>query len=85
MVKTTALVLNFKDVAVHTNVPAFHVTDVDECAASTDNCDKNADCTNTEGSFTCVCHKEFYGDGTSCESKLLLISQYGLYQIKNYW
>ena len=71
MVKTTALVLNFKDVAIHNSL-AFHVTDVDECAASTDNnCDINADCTNTEGSFTCVCHHLYYSNGISCESKLL--------------
>ena len=71
MVTTTALVLNFKDVAIYNNFPAFHVTDVNECAIGRDNCDINANCTNTEGSFTCVCRKEFYGDGVSCESKLL--------------
>ena len=53
------------------NFPAIHVTDVNECAVGTNDCNVNASCTNTEGSFTCTCHKEFYGDGVSCESKLL--------------
>ena len=72
MVTTTALVLNFKDVAIHNNFPAFHVTDVNECATGTDNCNLNAICTNTVGNFTCACRNTFYGDGKmSCESKLL--------------
>jgi cysteine-rich repeat protein len=41
-------------------------TDVDECAAGTDNCDANAGCTNTIGSFTCECNAGFTGDGVSC-------------------
>ena len=83
MVKTTALVLNFKDVAIHNNFPAFHITDVDECAASNDNCDKNADCKNTEGSFTCTCRSSFFGDGISCEGKLL--SSIWIMSNKMYW
>jgi hypothetical protein len=40
--------------------------DIDECAAGTDNCDTNASCMNTDGSFTCMCNAGFTGDGTSC-------------------
>ncbi|MDI1477657.1 FG-GAP-like repeat-containing protein [Polyangium sp. y55x31] len=40
--------------------------DVDECAAGTDNCDENATCTNTAGSFTCACNAGYEGDGVSC-------------------
>ena len=40
--------------------------DLDECATNTDNCDTNATCTNTEGSFTCDCNGGFTGDGTTC-------------------
>ena len=43
--------------------------DINECATDTDNCDINADCTNTEGSFTCTCHSLYYGDGYSCSRK----------------
>ncbi|WP_438004073.1 FG-GAP-like repeat-containing protein [Sorangium sp. So ce321] len=41
-------------------------TDVDECALGTDNCDANAACTNTTGSFTCACNAGYSGDGVTC-------------------
>ena len=41
-------------------------TDDDECTANTDNCDENATCTNTAGSFTCTCKDNFTGDGITC-------------------
>ena len=44
----------------------FACTDIDECASNVDNCDGNATCTNTAGSFTCACNAGFYGTGTSC-------------------
>jgi len=40
--------------------------DINECTDGTDNCDVNATCTNTPGSFTCECNAGFEGDGTSC-------------------
>ena len=43
--------------------------DDDECVSGTDNCDGNANCTNTEGSFTCQCNSGFNGDGETCEGK----------------
>jgi len=41
-------------------------TDIDECATNTDNCNDNATCTNTEGSFDCACNEYWQGDGTTC-------------------
>lgn len=29
-------------------------------------CDFDADCTNSEGSFSCTCQEGYSGDGTSC-------------------
>ncbi|MCP3105420.1 FG-GAP-like repeat-containing protein [Myxococcus sp. K15C18031901] len=41
-------------------------TDIDECAAGTDNCNENATCTNIGGSFTCACNAGYTGDGVTC-------------------
>jgi len=41
-------------------------TDDDECALGTHNCDVNATCTNTPGSFTCACNGGYQGDGFVC-------------------
>ena len=45
---------------------ALPPTDIDECEAGTDGCHDNADCTNTDGSYTCSCSPGYSGDGTSC-------------------
>ena len=41
-------------------------TDVNECEIGCDNCDQNADCINTIGSFSCMCQSGFVGDGITC-------------------
>ena len=40
--------------------------DIDECSSGTDNCDENADCNNTTGSFYCTCKANYSGDGVTC-------------------
>ena len=45
-------------------------TDVDECLTSTHNCDSNAACTNTVGSFFCTCSPGYSGDGMICAGAL---------------
>ena len=46
----------------------FHsFTDINECNENTHTCDENAQCTNTEGSFTCTCNEGFTGDGQTCD------------------
>ena len=41
--------------------------DVNECLTDKANeCDSNAVCTNTEGSYVCRCKSGFSGDGDNC-------------------
>ena len=45
--------------------------DINECESNdSNNCDENAQCTNTEGSYTCSCNPGYTGDGVNCTSKL---------------
>lgn len=49
---------------------SFECTDSDEClSVETNECDPNAWCTNTEGSYSCRCIRGFEGDGTNCTGK----------------
>ena len=48
-------------------------SDIDECIEGTDNCDDNAACTNTDGSFTCLCALGYSGTGTTCAGELLAV------------
>ncbi len=43
--------------------------DIDECSQMTNNCNDNAACTNTIGSFSCACNSGFSGDGVTCSGK----------------
>ena len=47
----------------------LYLTDINECENGDDNCNENANCTNTEGSFTCSCNPGYTGDGVNCTSK----------------
>jgi len=46
------------------------ISDMDECSADSGPCDENADCTNTDGSYSCTCKQGFTGDGSACEGML---------------
>ena len=43
------------------------VTDIDECSLGTADCDSNAGCKNTVGSYLCTCNAGYKGDGKSCQ------------------
>ena len=40
--------------------------DIDECALNNGGCSSSADCTDTDGSFTCTCLYGYSGDGFNC-------------------
>ena len=42
------------------------VADGDECAAGSHDCDVNAYCNNTAGSYTCSCKPTYFGNGKYC-------------------
>ena len=43
--------------------------DNDECLSPATNCDLNADCYNSPGSYQCRCRLGYLGNGTQCECK----------------
>eukprot|EP00736_Rhodelphis_marinus_P002965 Rmarinus@m.29473 len=43
-------------------------TDIDECSLGVNDCSASASCTNTEGSFTCECNANFWGNGVVCSA-----------------
>ena len=47
--------------------------DIDECVTGRHNCSENANCTNTNGSFTCQCKEGYTGDGVECEGMMYRI------------
>ena len=47
----------------------LHFLDIDECKDGSNNCDTNANCQNTNGSYTCTCKTGYSGDGKTCTGK----------------
>ncbi len=45
------------------------VIDIDECSEAVHSCDSNANCSNTEGTYTCMCTEGYHGDGFTCNSE----------------
>ena len=58
--------------SVYSNVTiAFFslLLDINECSTNAHNCDANAFCSNSEGSYNCTCSPGYNGNGTSCTGK----------------
>ena len=50
--------------------------DLDECTTNSFDCDPNAACQNTKGSYTCGCKSGYTGNGKICDgNKLIMIKQ----------
>ena len=43
--------------------------DINECSTNVQNCDANAFCSNSEGSYNCTCRPGYNGNGRSCTGK----------------
>jgi hypothetical protein len=51
-------------------IAIIFILDIMECQlGGSSPCSDDATCTDTHGSFTCICNSGFTGDGFSCESK----------------
>ena len=46
--------------------------DIDECATSLFECDEDAECINTIGSYNCTCNSGYTGDGRVCTGEDVL-------------
>ena len=51
---------------------------MDECKSDISDCDVNANCTNTDGSYKCKCKAGYAGDGHSCSGTYTFIFKDGL-------
>ena len=47
-------------------IDILNFSDLDECGTNSDDCDVNAVCNNTMGSYTCTCKPGYSGDGHKC-------------------
>ena len=71
-----------EDVSLSAPIIHFFVSDVNECELDTDDCDENAECTDTIGSFNCTCNFGYSGNGTfCCESCWLSVYFYAIINI----
>ena len=53
----------------------------DECSDNSHDCDENAICSNTRGSYICKCKMGFMGDGKNCEGMSLVGQYYLLFKV----
>ena len=57
--------------------------DVDECLQNSNDCDANANCTNTEGSYTCECLGGYTGNGRNCSGIAKGLNRKSWWNLKN--
>lgn len=77
-----ALVAKVKCVILCNNV--LNHVDIDECSNETI-CDANAQCSNTYGSFFCLCNPGYTGNGFSCQGTEVELQELvaGLFMVTN--
>ena len=74
-VRPSVCLFSFLIICDHAGALSSLFLDFDECAANFDNCDPNAYCNNTVGSFNCTCNSGYTGNGTTCTGKYDFFSQ----------
>ena len=62
----------------------IHSADINECELEIDPCNSNANCTDTDGSFSCTCKEGFEGDGLNCTGIIISILQSKHNSTQNY-
>ena len=62
---------------------SFLCLDVNECEPFKNNCHLDAECINTEGSFSCRCRPGYQGDGVKCLCKWCLCRHFPLHIFGN--
>ena len=65
-----SIVIKLLVIHAYSAILIYLLVDLDECFYDKYTCDSNADCTNTNGSYTCTCKDDYYGDGKTCEIRL---------------
>ena len=64
----------------------YLVSDIPECQRGLDDCDSNATCTNTFGSYLCTCDYGFIGDGYTCIGQsIITIADFGVKHCSLCW
>ena len=80
--------LSFETCNIQTSTFFFHLficLDVDECTTGQHSCSLNADCLNTQASYSCACKMGYTGNGTFCNGKACTTLAKKLLQPKISW
>ena len=65
----------------------YQITGVDECTDGTHDCDVNAECSNTDGNFTCACKTGYERNGKdgNCKGGVFLFFGISMgFDLRNY-
>lgn len=51
---------------IYKHLPLLRFADKDECLMGSHRCSRHAQCVNTDGSYTCQCLEDYFGNGHTC-------------------
>ena len=80
MVSPTAIV-SLQRIIITLLLECIFPIDIDECELGSDDCDENAECTDSIGSFSCSCNFGYMGAGRECCKPRLLLSDICLFSV----